>query len=143
MFQVQHRLLFAPFDHLYSLPRVRLLLEYNSPHQNLLFSPQLAVKSPEVLREALSAALQSRPGRARTLMIAVTLLDGINDRPDDARKLAEFLKPLFEHVKKIAVDLIPYNPHEGTWSKSFTTEQGLAARQGISSLPNGGSLVTI
>ena len=68
---------------------------------------------PEVLREALSSALSSRPGRARTLMIAVTLLEGINDRPDDAMKLAMFLKPLFRVVKKIAVDLIPYNPHDG------------------------------
>ena len=40
-------------------------------------------------------------------------MDGINDQPEDARKLAKFLKPLFEHVKKIAVDLIPYNPHDG------------------------------
>jgi len=51
--------------------------------------------------------------RARTLMIAVTLLAGINDSPEHAQQLAEFLRPLLTVVKKIAVDLIPYNPHDG------------------------------
>lgn len=42
-----------------------------------------------------------------TVMIEYLLLAGINDSPDDARELVEFLKGLRVHV-----NLIPYNPIE-------------------------------
>ena len=42
-------------------------------------------------------------------MIACTLIDGINDSPDDARALAEFVRPVFDTAPKVALDLIPYN----------------------------------
>ena len=75
--------------------------------------PTSRAHSPEELRDALAGALSTRPEKARTLMIAVTLLAGINDSPAHAQQLAEFLRPLLTVVKKIAVDLIPYNPHDG------------------------------
>lgn len=62
------------------------------------------------LREGLLKALLSRPSlRTRTMMIAVTLIDGINDSLEDAEKLANFVRPMFEVAPKIALDLIPYN----------------------------------
>jgi adenine C2-methylase RlmN of 23S rRNA A2503 and tRNA A37 len=42
-------------------------------------------------------------------MIALTLIDGINDSLEDARKLADFVRPMLETCPKIALDLIPYN----------------------------------
>lgn len=62
------------------------------------------------LRDGLVAALATRKSlRTRTIMIACTLIAGINDSPDDARALAEFVKPVFETAPKVALDLIPYN----------------------------------
>jgi 23S rRNA (adenine2503-C2)-methyltransferase len=62
------------------------------------------------LRDGLLRALETRTAlRTRTIMIALTLIDGINDSIEDARKLAEFIKPMNEIAPKIAIDLIPYN----------------------------------
>ena len=65
------------------------------------------------LRDGLVAALKTRPAmRTRTIMIALTLIDGINDSEVDAIKLADFLRPMLTDVPKIAIDLIPYNDIE-------------------------------
>lgn len=62
------------------------------------------------LRDGLVKALKSRAAmRTRTIMIALTLIDGVNDGEEDAKKLTEFLKPMLGDVPKIAIDLIPYN----------------------------------
>ena len=42
-------------------------------------------------------------------MIAITLIDGINDSIDDAKKIVEFMKPMYLIAPKIVIDLIPYN----------------------------------
>jgi 23S rRNA (adenine2503-C2)-methyltransferase len=62
------------------------------------------------LRDGLVKALKSRKAiRTRTIMIALTLIDGINDTEEDAIKLTDFIKPMLGDVPKIAIDLIPYN----------------------------------
>ena len=62
------------------------------------------------LRDGLVRALESRPAiRMRTIMIALTLIDGINDSEEDALKLSKFIQPMLATVPKIAIDLIPYN----------------------------------
>ena len=62
------------------------------------------------LRDGLAKALLLRPSlRTRTIMIAITLLENINDTPEDALHLANFIRPLLEVAPKIALDLIPYN----------------------------------
>lgn len=62
------------------------------------------------LRDGLVKALQTRAAiRTRTIMIALTLIDGINDSAEDALKLAVFLQPMDKEVPRIAIDLIPYN----------------------------------
>ena len=64
------------------------------------------------LREGFISALASRPSlHARTVMIALTLINGINDSLNDAAKLAEFIQPIYEVAPKIMIDLIPYNDH--------------------------------
>lgn len=65
------------------------------------------------LRDGLLQALQTRPSmRTRTIMIALTLIDGINDSEEDARKLADFVLPMLSIAPKIALDLIPYNDND-------------------------------
>ena len=62
------------------------------------------------LRDGLLKALETRTAiRTRTIMIALTLIDGINDSIEDAKKLKEFIEPMNEIAPKIAIDLIPYN----------------------------------
>lgn len=62
------------------------------------------------LREGLLAGLASRPNaRSRTIMIAFTLIAGINDSQGDAQLVADFVKPMLAVAPKIAIDLIPYN----------------------------------
>lgn len=62
------------------------------------------------LRDGLLRALQSRPlARSRTIMLALTLIDGINDSAEDARELVAFVQPMLAVAPKIAIDLIPYN----------------------------------
>ena len=54
--------------------------------------------------------LKPRPARQRTLMLAATLIQGVNDSPEDARKLAQFVSPIVDVAQKVNVDLIPVNP---------------------------------
>jgi 23S rRNA (adenine2503-C2)-methyltransferase len=62
------------------------------------------------LRDGLVKALKSRKAvRTRTIMIALTLIDGVNDSEEDAIKLTDFIAPMLGDVPKIAIDLIPYN----------------------------------
>jgi 23S rRNA (adenine2503-C2)-methyltransferase len=54
------------------------------------------------LRDGLVKALKSRKAiRTRTIMIALTLIDGINDTEEDAMKLTDFIKPMLGDVPKI------------------------------------------
>jgi 23S rRNA (adenine2503-C2)-methyltransferase len=62
------------------------------------------------LREGLLKALETRTSeKKRILMIALTLIDGINDSEVDAEELAQFVLPMLTICKRIAIDLIPYN----------------------------------
>ena len=64
----------------------------------------------EELREGLVEALKSRENvRTRAIMIACTLLKGVNDGDGDADELAEFIKPIVEVARKVVIDVIPYN----------------------------------
>jgi len=62
------------------------------------------------LRDGLIAALEGRSKRRRTLMLAATLIAGVNDSDEDARTLAAFVGPLVDAARKVNVDLIPVNP---------------------------------
>jgi len=62
----------------------------------------------DAFREVLLAGRGVCPDRR--FMVAAVLIAGINDSPAHARKLAEFLRPLYEEVGIILVlNLIPYN----------------------------------
>lgn len=56
------------------------------------------------LREAFVEVMAEKKD---ALMVELTLMQGVNDREEDARRLAEFLKPFVHGVR---VNLIPMNP---------------------------------
>jgi len=68
----------------------------------------------EELRDGLLKTLSKRSKRLRNTMLEITLLDEINDSPEDAQHLADFCRPFIEGpdaVKgiKLTVNLIPWN----------------------------------
>ena len=78
------------------------------------------------LRRGLIDALEARPARRRTLMLAATLIRDVNDSDDDAAKLADFIGPIVDAAGKCNVDLIPCNPTDHTDFESPSTERVLA-----------------
>ena len=67
--------------------------------------------SMEQLRDAYLAALESRSKQRSSFMVAVTLIDGVNDSLLHAEQLIQLLRPFqtSEKCKGVMVDLIPYN----------------------------------
>jgi 23S rRNA (adenine2503-C2)-methyltransferase len=66
--------------------------------------------SVEQLRDGFVAALASRASlRSRTVMIALTLVEGINDSLEHAERVARFIQPIYPIAPNIMIDLIPYN----------------------------------
>ena len=47
----------------------------------------------------------------RAVMLEVTLLDSVNDAPEAAHELADFVQPILDQVKaaKLVINLIPWN----------------------------------
>ena len=85
------------------------------------------------LREAFREALRSRPSRAlRTLMVEVALMDGLNDSPEHAARLAEFLWPMISEDRlKVCVNLIPFNPVQHQPLYRRPTPSAVAAFQDV------------
>lgn len=77
--------------------------------------PTTKFSMTELRRGYLDALLQ-RPIRLRTSMIEVALIDGVNDSPDDADHLAEFVLQVRKEVpgSKIMVNIIPFNNIPGS-----------------------------
>jgi 23S rRNA (adenine2503-C2)-methyltransferase len=60
--------------------------------------------------EALIEACRSYPlPPGRRITFEYILIQGVNDSPDDARRLAQLLRPV-----RCKINLIPFNPHEGS-----------------------------
>lgn len=63
-----------------------------------------------MLRDALiEAILRHKSPRLRSVMIAITMISGINCGVDDAEAIVEFLLPFKQHDVRVNIDLIPYN----------------------------------
>jgi hypothetical protein len=85
------------------------------------------------LRDAFLEGLHLRRSEGRrqtcTLMVAVTLMQGVNDSPRDAEALARLLAPISEAGFKVSVDLIPYNDHTGNTAAAAPTAVTAAAAE--------------
>jgi 23S rRNA (adenine2503-C2)-methyltransferase len=86
-------------------PPVRLALSLHAPEEALR-SELMPVNDRHPLREVLDACLRWHERRRRQLFVEYLMLDGVNDRYQQAVQLAALLEP--RHAFK--VNLIPYNP---------------------------------
>ncbi|MCK6485575.1 MAG: 23S rRNA (adenine(2503)-C(2))-methyltransferase RlmN [Phycisphaerae bacterium] len=85
--------------------RINLAVSLNAPNDEIRsqIMPVNRVEPMAKLREALMAfPLRSKGGY---LMIEYVLIPGVNDAPEHARELVEYLRPI-----KCCVNVIPYNP---------------------------------
>ena len=86
-------------------PPVRLALSLHAP-EDALRSELMPVNERYPLREVLDACLRWHERRRRDVFVEYLMLDGVNDRREQALALAELLQPR----RAFKVNLIPYNP---------------------------------
>jgi 23S rRNA (adenine2503-C2)-methyltransferase len=89
-------------------PPVRLALSLHAP-EDALRSELMPVNDRYPLREVLDACLRWHERRRRDVLVEYLMLDGVNDRHEQALALAALLRPR----RAFKVNLIPYNPTEG------------------------------
>jgi 23S rRNA (adenine2503-C2)-methyltransferase len=94
-------------------PRVRLALSLHAADDSLR-SELMPVNDRYPLADVLKACLAWRAERRKRVYVEYLMLAGVNDRPDQARLLAERLKPR----EAFKVNLIPYNPTGGEFEVS-------------------------
>jgi 23S rRNA (adenine2503-C2)-methyltransferase len=63
------------------------------------------------LRQSLIDTLLARPKRLQVTMIEIALISEVNDRPDDAKELANFIQVIVDSIPgiRLMVNLIPFN----------------------------------
>ncbi len=83
---------------------VSLALSLHAPDDDLR-SSLMPVNDRYPLAEVLAACDRYRARRRRKVFVEYVMLDGVNDRPEHARRLATLLDP-----RVYKVNLIPYNP---------------------------------
>jgi 23S rRNA (adenine2503-C2)-methyltransferase len=83
---------------------IGLALSLHAPDDGLR-SRLMPVNDRWPLEEALAACERWRARRRRKVFVEYVMLDGVNDRPEHARRLAALLDP-----RAYKVNLIPYNP---------------------------------
>ncbi len=87
-----------------NLKRMILAVSLNAPNDEI--RSQIMPVNRLVPMAELREALLAHPLRnCQFIMIEYVLIPGLNDAPEHARQLADYLKPL-----KCVVNLIPYNP---------------------------------
>jgi 23S rRNA (adenine2503-C2)-methyltransferase len=86
-------------------PPVRLALSLHAADEALR-SELMPVNDRYPLRDVLKACRRWHAGRRRRVFVEYLMLDGVNDRYEQAVALAELLEPR----KAFKVNLIPYNP---------------------------------
>lgn len=74
-------------------------------------------------------------GHGRHVLVEYTMLAGVNDRPEDAYRLLELLKNV-----RCKINLIEFNPHEGTTFKASSQESVVAFKD---VLIRGGHVATV
>jgi 23S rRNA (adenine2503-C2)-methyltransferase len=94
-------------------PPVRLALSLHAADEALR-SELMPVNDRYPLREVLDACLRWHARRRRQVFIEYLMLDGVNDRYEQAVQLAGLLEP--RHAFK--VNLIPYNPTDAPYRGS-------------------------
>ena len=111
-------------------PRVRLALSLHAA-DDALRSELMPVNDRYPLADVLEACLRWRSARRRRVYVEYLMLAGVNDRPDQARALADRLSPR----EAFKVNLIPYNPtgvaFEGSPPEAIETFRAELVRRGV------------
>ena len=94
-------------------PPVRLALSVHAADEALR-SELMPVNDRYSLEEVIAACLGWREARRRPVFVEYLMLDGVNDRYEQALGLARVLQP----TRAFKVNLIPYNPTEAGFSGS-------------------------
>jgi 23S rRNA (adenine2503-C2)-methyltransferase len=94
-------------------PRVRLALSLHASDEALR-SELMPVNDRYPLADVLAACLAWRAARRRRVYVEYLMLAGVNDRPEQATALAALLQP----HDAFKVNLIPYNPTDGSFRGS-------------------------
>jgi 23S rRNA (adenine2503-C2)-methyltransferase len=94
-------------------PPVRLALSLHAADEALR-SELMPVNDRYPLRDVLDACLRWREARRMQVFVEYLMLEGVNDRYEQAAALAELLQP--RHAFK--VNLIPYNPTDAPYGGS-------------------------
>ena len=94
-------------------PPVRLALSVHAADE-VLRSELMPVNERHPLRDVLRACLRWHEHRRRQVFVEYLMLDGVNDRYEQAVALAELLQPR----TAFKVNLIPYNPTEAPFQGS-------------------------
>ena len=93
---------------------VRLALSLHAPEDELR-SELMPVNERYPLEEVLAACRDWHAARRREVFVEYLMLDGVNDRVEQAHALAELLR---EPRNAFKVNLIPYNPTEAGFDGS-------------------------
>jgi len=108
---------------------IRLAFSLHAP-DDALRSELMPVNDRYPLDEVLAACRAHHERRNRRVFIEYVMLDGVNDRVEQARQLADLLDP-----KAFKVNLIPFNPtgagFEGSSSKAIGAFQHALQQRGI------------
>jgi 23S rRNA (adenine2503-C2)-methyltransferase len=94
-------------------PPVRLALSLHAADEALR-SELMPVNERYPLRDVLDACLRWHERRRRQVFVEYLMLDGVNDRYEQALALAELLEP----HRAFKVNLIPYNPTDAGYRGS-------------------------
>jgi 23S rRNA (adenine2503-C2)-methyltransferase len=94
-------------------PPVRLALSLHAADEALR-SELMPVNERYPLRDVLDACLRWHERRRREVFVEYLMLDGVNDRYEQAVALADVLQPR----RVFKVNLIPYNPTDASYSGS-------------------------
>jgi 23S rRNA (adenine2503-C2)-methyltransferase len=94
-------------------PPVRLALSVHAPEDSLR-SELMPVNERYPLRDVLDACLRWHERRRRQVFVEYLMLDGVNDRYEQALQLAGLLEPRYA----FKVNLIPYNPTDAPYRGS-------------------------
>jgi 23S rRNA (adenine2503-C2)-methyltransferase len=94
-------------------PPVRLALSLHAADPALR-SELMPVNDRYPLPDVIAACLRWREARRQQVFVEYLMLDGVNDRYEQALQLVELLQP----AKAFKVNLIPYNPTEAGFTGS-------------------------
>lgn len=105
--------------------RVNLAVSLNAT-DNATRSKLMPINQTYPIETVLSACGRFPLPARRTIMFEYVLIAGVNDTPKDAERLAKMLRPL-----RAKINLIPFNPYEGTEFKRPDEGTILAFQQAL------------